>query len=124
METLRLIADIRNVTGTDEIRNALERVALDPDDKRQYKAYSMGMRQKLVLAQAIMEKPDLLILDEPTNGFDEQAVELFQKIIAEEKARGATCLIATHQKDDIKELCDKVYNIKEGCCTEASKEEW
>lgn len=124
METLRLIADIRNVIGTDEIRNALERVGLDPDDKRKYKAYSMGMRQKLVLAQAIMEKPDLLILDEPTNGFDEQAVELFQKIIAEEKARGATCLIATHQKDDIKELCDKVYNIKEGCCTEVSKEEW
>lgn len=123
-ETLRLIADIRGVIGENEIREALTRVGLDPDDKRKYKAYSMGMRQKLVLAQAIMEKPELLILDEPTNGFDEQAVELFQKIILEEKQRGATCLIATHQKEDIKDLCDKVYNIKDGRCTEVTKEEW
>ena len=69
------------------------------------------MRQRLGIAQAIMEKPDLLTLDEPTNGFDEQAVELFQKIIAEEKARGATCLIATHQKDDIKELCTFAHSL-------------
>lgn len=124
VETLRLIADIKGVIGENEIREALERVGLDPDDKRKYKAYSMGMRQKLVLAQAIMEKPELLILDEPTNGFDEQAVELFQKIILEEKQRGATCLIATHQKEDVKDLCDKVYNIKDGCCVEVTKEEW
>lgn len=124
VETLRLIADIKGVIGENEIREALERVGLDPDDKRKYKAYSMGMKQKLVLAQAIMEKPELLILDEPTNGFDEQAVELFQKIILEEKQRGATCLIATHQKEDVKDLCDKVYNIKDGCCVEVTKEEW
>ena len=124
VETLKLIADIKGIIGIDEIREALTRVGLDPDDKRKYRAYSMGMRQKLVLAQAIMEKPELLILDEPTNGFDEQAVELFQKIILEEKQRGATCLIATHQKEDIKDLCDKVYNIKDGRCAEASKEEW
>lgn len=124
IEALRLIADIKGVIGENEIREALVRVGLDPDDKRKYKAYSMGMRQKLVLAQAIMEKPELLILDEPTNGFDEEAVELFQKIILEEKQRGATCLIATHQKEDVKDLCDKVYNIKDGCCAEVTKEEW
>ena len=124
MEALKLIADIKGIAGVNEIKDALTRVGLDPDDKRKYKAYSMGMRQKLVLAQAIMEKPELLILDEPTNGFDEQAVLLFRDIIRQEKERGATCLIATHQKDDVKTLCDKVYNIKDGYCSEVTKEEW
>ena len=121
-ENLRLIADIRGQIGREEIRLALQRVGLDPDDKRKYRAYSLGMRQKLALAQAIMEQPDLLLLDEPTNGLDDQAVGLFRQIIREEKERGAACLITTHQKEDIIDLCDRVFKISEGTCTEVQKE--
>ena len=115
-ENLALIAGIKNVAGEEEIRRALTRVGLDPEDKRKYRAYSMGMKQKLALAQAIMEEPELLILDEPTNGLDEEAVELFREIVVQEKKRGATCLIATHQLDDIKDLYDEIYHVKDGRC--------
>jgi len=84
-ENLRLIADIRGVIGDKEIDEALEAVGLEPDDKRKYKAFSMGMRQKLALAQAIMEKPELLILDEPTNGLDDDAVESFRAVLQQQK---------------------------------------
>lgn len=123
-ENLRLIADIRGVIDDKEIDEALEAVGLEPDDKRKYKAFSMGMRQKLALAQAIMEKPELLILDEPTNGLDDDAVESFRAVLQQQKQRGATCLIATHQKEDVKDLCDKVYHVRDGRCAEVSKEEW
>lgn len=122
-ENLALLAGIQRVASTEDIRNALRRVGLDPDDTRKYRAFSMGMKQKLALAQAVMEKPELLILDEPTNGMDEEAVSLFQALIAEEKARGATCLIATHQREDIQGLCDRTYAMREGRCVEQSKEE-
>ncbi len=123
MENLRLVASIRQKATEDDLKEALERVGLDPADKRKYRAYSLGMRQKLALAQAIMEHPKLLILDEPTNGLDEDTIALFQKMIAEEKAKGTTCLIATHQKEDIIALCDECYHIKEGVCTKVEKEE-
>ena len=74
MENLKLLAGIRNEIGEEEIRTALERVGLNPDDKRPIRTYSMGMRQKLALAQAIMESPQLLLLDEPTNALDDDAV--------------------------------------------------
>lgn len=123
IENLRLVASIRHKATEDDLKEALERVGLDPADKRKYKAYSLGMRQKLALAQAIMEHPKLLILDEPTNGLDEDTIGLFQKMIAEEKAKGTTCLIATHQKEDIIALCDECYHIKEGVCTKIEPDE-
>ncbi len=122
MENLRLVASIKQKATEEDLKEALERVGLDPADKRKYKAYSLGMRQKLALAQAIMEHPKLLILDEPTNGLDEDTIVLFQKMIAEEKAKGTTCLIATHQKEDIIALCDECYHIKEGVCAKVEKE--
>lgn len=118
VENLETIAAIKRIAGLKEIRTALIRVGLDPDEKKKYRAYSLGMKQKLVLAQAIMESPDLLILDEPTNGLDESSVACFQTIIREEKARGATCLIATHQLDDIKGLYDHLYKLNDGSCEE------
>lgn len=123
IENLRLVASIQQKATEDDLKAALERVGLDPADKRKYKAYSLGMRQKLALAQAIMEHPKLLILDEPTNGLDEDSIGLFQKMIAEEKAKGTTCLIATHQKEDIIALCDECYHIKEGVCTKIERTE-
>lgn len=72
------------------------------------------MRQKLVIAQAIMEKPDLLLLDEPTNALDEETVRRFREILKEEKRRGAIILIASHNREDIEELCDEVYVMNDG----------
>jgi ABC-2 type transport system ATP-binding protein len=115
-ENLALIAGIRNVATPEDIRIALARVGLDPDDKRKYRAFSMGMRQKLALAQAIMEKPELLILDEPTNGLDEESVTLFRALLTEERRRGVTCLLATHQMDDVQGLYDGVYHMRDGVC--------
>ena len=117
-ENLELLAATRSKVGRAEIERAMERVALDPKDKRKYKAYSTGMKRRLVIAQAIMESPELLVLDEPTNGLDEDSVKLFHDIILEEKARGATCLISTHLIEDIFPLCDRVFRIKSGCCAE------
>jgi ABC-2 type transport system ATP-binding protein len=115
-DNLALIAGIRNVATPEDIRTALVRVGLDPEDKRKYRAFSMGMRQKLALAQAIMEKPELLILDEPTNGLDEESVERFRALLTEERRRGVTCLLATHQMDDVRGLYDGVYRLKDGAC--------
>jgi ABC-2 type transport system ATP-binding protein len=121
-ENLKLISEIRCVASKNDIRTALSRVGLDPDDKRKYSAFSMGMRQKLAIAQAIMEKPELLILDEPSNGLDEDSISFFQSLIREEQARGVTCLIATHQVEDIKGLYHEAYRMKDGLCTSAQGE--
>ena len=98
--------------------HALERVGLDPEDKRTYRKYSLGMKQRLAIAQAIMESPDVIMLDEPTNGLDDGGVELIRKLITEEKQRGAIVLLASHNRDDIKLLADKLYRIESGELTE------
>lgn len=113
-KNLEYLAGINRKIGKDEIRESIERVGLDPDDKRIYKKYSLGMKQRIVIAQAIMEKPDIILLDEPTNGLDVDGVELIRKLICEEKERGAIILLASHNREDIKLLSDKVFYIKEG----------
>lgn len=118
LENLTLLADIRRVIGKEEIHAALGRVGLNPKDRRKYRAFSMGMKQKLALAQAIMEHPTLLILDEPTNGLDDESVGLFRTLIAEEQLKGTTCLIATHQKEDIADLCCRQFKMTDGRCDE------
>lgn len=117
LENLMLLARIKNIIDENGARRALERVGLDPDDTRKYKAFSLGMKQKLAFAQAFMEQPQLLILDEPTNSMDEEAVDIFRAIIREEKMRGATILISTHQKEDVQGLVDVYYHMKDGSCT-------
>lgn len=119
-ENLELLAATRGIAGRKEIERAMQRMNLDPKDKRKYKAYSTGMKRRLVIAQAIMESPELLILDEPTNGLDDASVELFHNVIMEEKARGATCLISTHLIDDIFPLCDRVFKMTAGICEEVT----
>ena len=89
MENLMYLARFKNKVGKNEVINAIERVGLDPNDKRVFGKYSLGMKQRLVIAQAIMEKPDVIMLDEPTNGLDESGIELIRNIIIEEKQRGA-----------------------------------
>lgn len=113
-ENLKNLALIQNKITDNEIKESLIRVGLAPKDKRLYKKYSLGMKQKLAIAQAIMEKPKLLILDEPTNALDEESVENVRKILLEEKKRGATILIASHNKDDIEILSDFKFKISNG----------
>lgn len=115
-ENLELLASIKKVISTSDIQNAMERVGLDPSDRRRYSAYSLGMKQKLALAQAIMESPSLLILDEPTNSLDEASKINFRHLIAEERNRGVICLISTHQEKDIEDLCDGIFQLDSGFC--------
>lgn len=113
-KNLKMLAKIKNKIKDSDIEEAILRVGLDPYDKRIVKKYSLGMRQKIVIAQAIMERPDILVLDEPTNALDDSGIELFRKIIKEEKERGAVILMASHNKEDIAVLCDDIYQIKGG----------
>lgn len=94
---------------------------MNPNDKRSFKKYSLGMKQRIVIAQAIMEKPDILMLDEPTNALDEEGIEQIRKIIKEERERGAIVLIASHNKEDIEVLADKVFSISNGMLKESEE---
>lgn len=111
---LKFLASIRNKISEDEIRNAILLVGLDPDDTTAVRKYSLGMKQRLGIAQAIMENPQFLILDEPMNGLDESGVEDVRKLILRYKKRGVTILIASHNSEDVSLLCDHVYKMIEG----------
>lgn len=113
-KNLQLLAKLNNKIDDQQIRVAIERVGLDPKDKRTYKKYSLGMKQRIVLAQAIMEQPDIIMLDEPTNSLDEQGVQLIRQVITEEKQRGAMILLASHNKEDIRLLADHVFYLDKG----------
>lgn len=113
-ENLKKLASYKKCISDDEICNALVRVGLNPVDKRKYYKYSLGMRQHLAIAQAVMEHPDVILLDEPTNGLDDDGIELIRELILEEKERGALIMLASHSKEDIDLLSDFVYTIKEG----------
>ena len=89
-------------------------VGLDPDNKRSVKKYSLGMRQRLGLAQALMENPDVLILDEPFNGLDKGMAERMRDVLVDEKRKGKTILLASHNEHDIDYICDRIYEIDGG----------
>ena len=89
-------------------------VGLDPDDKKWVGKYSLGMRQRLGIAQAIMENPEILILDEPMNSLDNQGVEEIRKLLMELRDEGKTIVLASHNKEDIEILCDAVYEMDHG----------
>ena len=111
---LRFLAVINNKIGKEEIKNAIKSVGLDPDDKKHVGKYSLGMRQRLGLAQAIMENPDLLILDEPMNGLDKDGVKDMRQYLLDLKAQGKTIIIASHSAEDIDVLCDTVREMDKG----------
>ena len=113
-DCLKIIASIKNKIKDEDIKKAIRRVGLDPDDRRLLRKYSMGMRQRLAIAQAIMESPRLLLLDEPTNSLDDEGRDLFQKIMHEEKSRGVTIVVATHIVEDLGTFCDTYYKIDNG----------
>ena len=111
---LKFLAAINNKIGKEEIMNAIKSVGLDPDDKKKVGKYSLGMRQRLGLAQAIMEDPELLILDEPMNGLDKDGVKDMRKYLLDLKEQGKTILIASHSAEDIEVLCDTVCEMDKG----------
>lgn len=117
-KNLKLLADLNRKIGSDKIKETMQKVGLDPDLKRHVKKYSLGMRQRLGLAQAIMENPDILILDEPMNGLDKDGVADMRKYLLELKKQGKTILIASHSSEDIEILCDTVCEMDKGVLTE------
>lgn len=113
-KNLEILADLNRKISAGEIRRVLQRVGLDPDLKKPVTKYSLGMRQRLGIAQAIMEDPDFLILDEPFNGLDKRGVADIRSILLDLKRRGKTILLASHNSGDIDLLCDEVYEIDAG----------
>jgi ABC-2 type transport system ATP-binding protein len=114
LQNLKHLASIRGKASKDDIRQSMLTVGLDPDLKKPVGKYSMGMRQRLGIAQAIMENPDILILDEPMNGLDNQGVTDMRRVLKQLKEGGKTILIASHFQEDIALLCDEVYEMDAG----------
>ena len=110
-KNLKILAALKGRIGKSEIRETLQRVGLDPDMKKPVSKYSLGMRQRLGLAQAIMEDPDVLILDEPFNGLDRYGVVEIRALLKDLKADGKSILLASHNAQDIEELCDHVKDL-------------
>lgn len=110
---LKILAGLKGLIGREEIRETIKKVGLDPDMKKPVGKYSLGMRQRLGIAQAIMENPNVLILDEPFNGLDKHGVEEMRQLLKELKAQGKAILLASHNARDIEELCDIVHDMED-----------
>ncbi len=117
-ENLEMLASIKNIITREEIHEAITSVGLDPLDKRKYKKFSLGMKQRLGIAAAIMEKPDILILDEPTNSLDSSGVSLVKTIIAKERERGAIIILACHDLPVLQDVSDEIFLLEQGKITE------
>lgn len=114
---LYYLAQLSGKADREKIRNAIAMVGLDPDSKKYVGKYSLGMRQRLGLAQALMDNPDLLILDEPMNGLDNQGVDYIRSVLMDLRDQGKTILLASHSREDISLLCDHVYHMDAGVLT-------
>lgn len=121
-ENLDLLAKIQKKIGEKEVDNTLEKVGLEKDKDKLYYKYSLGMKQKLGIAQVLMEDPQILILDEPFNGLDEESAKNIREILLEEKKKGKLIILATHLKEDIELLCDELYKFDDGVVTKEGKE--
>lgn len=113
-ETLHILAGIRKKIGREEIVKAMDRMGLSVDSVVPVKEFSLGMKKRLLIVQAVMEQPKLLVLDEPTNALDEEGITLFHNLIEEEHAKGTTIFIASHVAEEISLLCSQVYSITNG----------
>nr|WP_089153389.1 ATP-binding cassette domain-containing protein [Paenibacillus rubinfantis] len=112
-DNLKKLADIQRIITDKEITDVMQRVGLDPESKQKVKHYSLGMKQKLALAQAIMENQEVLLLDEPFNGLDQASVSNIRDMMLEYKKVGKTILLTSHNKEDIDLLSDHVYQINQ-----------
>ncbi|MDD6231084.1 MAG: ABC transporter ATP-binding protein [Lactimicrobium massiliense] len=121
-KNLEMIASLKEIASRQDIEEALAETGLDPHDARTYKKYSLGMKQKLGLACCFMEKPDIILLDEPFNALDEESVEKIKKIMIRHKERGALIVLACHDGQSLLSLSDEIYNVVEGRVTKADKD--
>ena len=118
LRNLKLLAGLNKKITTEDVKKSMLAVGLDPALKRSVKKYSLGMRQRLGLGQAIMENPKLLILDEPFNGLDKDGVGDMRKYLLELKEQGKTIILCSHSAEDIEVLCDTVHEMDKGCMSE------
>lgn len=121
-KNLEMIASLKEIASRQDIEDALTEVGLDPHDARTYKKYSLGMKQKLGLACCFMEKPDIILLDEPFNALDEESVEKIKRIMIRHKERGVLIVLACHDGQSLLSLSDEIYNVVEGRVTKADKD--
>lgn len=121
-ENLKFLAEIQNKISKQEICDIMIKVGLDPNDRRTVKAYSLGMKQKLALTQAVMEHPDILILDEPFRGLDEKSLQNAKNILIDYYMHGGTIIIASHNYEEISVLCHKIYKMDDGELVETNLE--
>lgn len=113
-ENLELLASIKNKITKEDILDALKKVDLLDEKDKKYKKYSLGMKQKLGIAQAFMEKPDVIILDEPFNGVEEETAIALRNMLKELKKQGKLIILATHMKEDVMDLSDVIYEVQNG----------
>lgn len=113
-KNLQMLAAIQKRIDDEQIRKTLVKVGLEPDDKRTYKKYSLGMKQRLGIAAAIMENPDIIILDEPINALDEAGAAQVRDILNEHKNRGALIILACHDGDELRFLSDEIFTLSDG----------
>ena len=111
---LKLLASLNDRAGDEDIREILQKIGLDPDDTRKYRKYSLGMKQRLGIAAALMEKPKILLLDEPFNALDTDGVARFSRLIREEQERGTLILLACHEEGKLEEFADVVLHMEDG----------
>ncbi len=114
LQNLKMLASIKNIIDENQMRSTLEKVGLDPDDRRTYRKYSLGMKQRLGIAAAIMEEPDIVILDEPINALDESGALMVREILRELRDNGSLIIIACHDTEELNYLSDVIYTISEG----------
>ncbi len=114
VKNLRLLSMIRGKIGKTEVQEAMYTVGLDPASKKHVGKYSLGMKQRLGIAQALMEDPDILLLDEPMNGLDNEGVREIREILLQQKKNGKILVIASHNKEDIDVLCDEIFYLDKG----------
>lgn len=117
-ENLKRLADLRKKIGKEEVMEAIARVGLDPLSKKKVSQYSLGMRERLGIAQAMMEDPGVMILDEPFNGLDKRGVAEVCKLFEELRERGKTVLLAAHNMPEIERLCDTICEMDAGVLTQ------
>ena len=113
-QNLKMLSKIKRIANDDDIKNTLISVGLDPYDKKKVKEFSLGMRQKLNIAQAIFENPQIILLDEPTNALDEKSVLAVRNLLIDFKSKDKIIIIASHNKEDLDVLCDKIILIEDG----------
>lgn len=113
-ENLKALADIRRCISDDKIHRTLQECGLDDTGKKKYRRFSLGMKQKLGIAAAVMEEPEMILLDEPTNALDEQSVCRLREMLQERKERGALIIIASHDKEELSALADEIFVVEKG----------